>query len=169
MLHSRLITLTLVVLAFSLAATINAQEAGQKSAENNKSSSATSKVCLDKLDTLKASGDLSQEKVTDLFEQALINIANSNDYLETIRASAKPGAIEEYDRNGGLFVLMISDKRREFLAALNEPKNSLDDKEKSELLELYFELACGFEENTKVSLKAMQKSVFKINASINKY
>lgn len=122
------------------------------------------KACNEKLAELKTSSQgLTSEEVTKLFEQALDNLAESNNYIGQIISSLKPESIELYDRNGGLFVLTISNKRLEFLAALSETPDD-DDAKRMELLETYYAMACGFEKTTEKSLNAMRSSV-KIKAA----
>lgn len=158
------LSVTLTCVSLCLAAAV--PQVGLKESEPNANKDLANSLCKENLAKLRASDGLSREKVTDLFEQALENIAKSNDYIEQIRATAKPETIEEYNRNGGLFVLKISDKRREFLARLSDMANggNGDADEKTKLFGSYYTLACGFEHTTATSLEAMQKSA-KIKAA----
>lgn len=113
--------------------------------------------------------ELTLDKVTELFEQALDNMVKSTEYTTLIAPFIKPGTIEEFDRNGGATVLQISEERRELIAEYKKAiAENVDEETKAAILEKYFLKACAQKLGTVIAERSLYSTVLKVENIIEK-
>ena len=107
--------------------------------------------------------ELTLQRVTDLFEQALDHMAKAALYAQFIKPYIKANAIADFDNNGGSFVLEISNDRRNVISEYNEAiANGATDEERKQILEKYFYKACASKLGTVISESSMYGAMLKL-------
>lgn len=113
--------------------------------------------------------ELTLNRVTELFEQALDHMAKSAEYSTTIKPHVKAETIEEFDKNGSAIVLQISEERRKLIddyrRATDEGSSELDLKA---ILENYFLKACAHKLATIIAERSMFSSMLKLETVLEK-
>lgn len=113
--------------------------------------------------------ELTLNRVTELFEQALDHMAKSTEYTTLIRPFIKAGTIEEFDKNGGATVLQISEERRELIGEYRRASaEGSSEPVKAAILEKYFLKACAHKLGTVLAERSLYSTVLKVETIIEK-